>query len=33
VAKLDFALFQSLGIMWLLNPASLGIGEEFAIGV
>jgi len=33
VAKLDFTLVQSLGIMWLMNPASLPSGEEFARAV
>lgn len=33
VAKLDFVLVQSLGIMWLMNPASLPSGEEFARAV
>ena len=33
VAKLDFALVQSLGIMWLMNPASLPTGAELARAV
>lgn len=33
VAKLDFALVQSLGIMWLMNPQSLPSGAELALAV
>ena len=33
VAKLDFALVQSLGILWLLAPGSLPSGDELARGV
>lgn len=33
IAKLDFALAQSLGIMWLLNPSSLPTGPELARAV
>jgi AcrR family transcriptional regulator len=33
VAKLDFALVQSLGILWLLAPGSLPSGDELARAV
>ncbi|MBO9626795.1 MAG: TetR/AcrR family transcriptional regulator [Microbacterium sp.] len=33
IAKLDFVLVQSLGIMWLMNPGSLPSGEELATAV
>ena len=33
VAKLDFTLVQSLGILWLLAPGSLPSGDELARGV
>ncbi|MGW9630045.1 TetR/AcrR family transcriptional regulator [Agromyces sp. NPDC055520] len=33
VAKLDFALVQSLGILWLLAPDSLPSGDELARAV
>ena len=33
VAKLDFALVQSLGILWLLAPGSLPNGDELARAV
>jgi AcrR family transcriptional regulator len=33
IAKLDFALVQSLGILWLISPDSLPTGEELARAV
>ncbi|HEY9308977.1 MAG TPA: TetR family transcriptional regulator [Microbacterium sp.] len=33
IAKLDFALVQSLGLMWLVSPESLPTGEELARAV
>lgn len=33
VAKLDFVLVQSLGLMWLVSPDSLPSGEELARAV
>jgi hypothetical protein len=33
VAKLDYALVQSLGLMWLLNPDALPTGDELARAV
>ena len=33
VAKLDFALVQSLGILWLLAPDRLPSGDELARAV
>ena len=33
MAKLDFVLVQSLGILWLLAPGSLPSGDELARAV
>ncbi|GAA1804211.1 hypothetical protein GCM10009749_10480 [Agromyces neolithicus] len=33
VAKLDFVLVQSLGILWLMNPEGLPSGDELARAV
>lgn len=33
VAKLDYALVQSLGILWLLNPDAVPTGDELARAV
>ncbi len=33
IAKLDFALVQSLGILWLISPDALPSGEELARAV
>jgi len=33
VAKLDFVLVQSLGILWLMNPDALPTGDELARAV
>lgn len=33
IAKLEFALTQSLGIMWLVDPALVPTGDELALAV